>query len=384
MARQEQRSSSTTLPEPLRTAASALRHVPGAGMVSRVAGGALDKVGAVSPRGRRLAVYTGAGVLGVAGVVEWPVALTGAAVAWLTQPRPEERERSGDAGDSRGSGESWGGVPAGEIGVIPLDEEPEEPETPADEMGEMRAGEVRETPSGRGSEASSGQGAEMFGQGSERSSGHGPDTSSGQGPDTSSGQVFEAPSGDVGTTPGAGRGGAPGGLPSDEQPVVTGDTQLPTGPRAPAPGEAETTTDDEERILGRHAPVLGAMEPVTGDGRQLSDTQAAGPGWTGVETPEAGAMAPVPGDTRQTPGQAPGPVLARDVEDLPGPEAPEPGAAAEKGAGDVPQASGTEAPGPVLARDVEDLPGPEAPEPGAAESGSDDGGVGGRASGEGV
>ncbi|MFI1165720.1 hypothetical protein ACH4UM_19410 [Streptomyces sp. NPDC020801] len=84
----EQKSSSA-LAAPLHGAASMLRRVPGAGVVGRAAHGTLDKVGAVSPRGRRLAVYTGAGVLGVAGVVEWPVALTGAAVAWLTQPRPE-------------------------------------------------------------------------------------------------------------------------------------------------------------------------------------------------------------------------------------------------------------------------------------------------------
>ncbi|WP_239146364.1 hypothetical protein, partial [Streptomyces sp. SID10815] len=83
----EQKSSSV-LTAPLHGAASVLRRVPGAGTVGRAAQGTLDKVGAVSPRGRRLAVYTGAGVLGVAGVVEWPVALTGAAVAWLTQPRP--------------------------------------------------------------------------------------------------------------------------------------------------------------------------------------------------------------------------------------------------------------------------------------------------------
>ncbi|MDQ0760667.1 hypothetical protein QF027_003302 [Streptomyces canus] len=84
------------LPQPLRAAVSVLGRVPGAGTVGRVAGGALDRVGAVSPRGRRLAVYAGAGVLGVAGVVEWPVAVTGAAVAWLTQPRPGEPEESGD------------------------------------------------------------------------------------------------------------------------------------------------------------------------------------------------------------------------------------------------------------------------------------------------
>ncbi|WP_258382816.1 hypothetical protein, partial [Streptomyces sp. NTH33] len=84
----EQKSSSA-LAAPLHGAAAVLRKVPGAGVVSRAAQETLDKVGAVSPRRRRIAVYTGAGVLGVAGVVEWPVALTGAAVAWLTQPRPE-------------------------------------------------------------------------------------------------------------------------------------------------------------------------------------------------------------------------------------------------------------------------------------------------------
>jgi hypothetical protein len=84
----EQKSSSV-LTAPLRGAASALRRVPGAGMVTRAAEETLEKVGAVSPRGRRIAVYAGAGVLGAAGVVEWPVAVTGAAVAWLTQPRPK-------------------------------------------------------------------------------------------------------------------------------------------------------------------------------------------------------------------------------------------------------------------------------------------------------
>ncbi|WP_079167933.1 hypothetical protein [Streptomyces colonosanans] len=92
----EQKSSSD-LPGPLQTATSALRKVPGAEMVGRATEGALNAVGAVSPRGRRLAVYTGAGILGVVGLVEWPVALTGAAVAWLTQQRPEHPERSGQA-----------------------------------------------------------------------------------------------------------------------------------------------------------------------------------------------------------------------------------------------------------------------------------------------
>ncbi|MEU1465008.1 hypothetical protein ABZ467_30790 [Streptomyces sp. NPDC005727] len=73
-----------------RVVTSALRRLPGAEQVSRVADGALDRIGTVSPAGRRMAVYTGAAVLGAAGVVEWPVALTGAAVAWLTQPRPDQ------------------------------------------------------------------------------------------------------------------------------------------------------------------------------------------------------------------------------------------------------------------------------------------------------
>ncbi|MFB8249143.1 hypothetical protein ACFC5X_29425 [Streptomyces sp. NPDC055952] len=79
------------LPQPLRAVASGLKHLPGADQVGKVATEALDRIGAVSPRGRRMAVYAGAGVLGVAGIVEWPVALTGAAVAWLTQPRPGPR-----------------------------------------------------------------------------------------------------------------------------------------------------------------------------------------------------------------------------------------------------------------------------------------------------
>ncbi|WP_328430106.1 hypothetical protein [Streptomyces sp. NBC_00443] len=82
--------SPSVLTFPLRVVGSGLRRLPGAEQVSKVAGSALDRIGAVSPRGRRIAVYTGAGVLGVAGVVEWPLAVTGAAVAWLTQPRPRQ------------------------------------------------------------------------------------------------------------------------------------------------------------------------------------------------------------------------------------------------------------------------------------------------------
>jgi hypothetical protein len=135
------------LPQPLRTAASVLSRVPGAGMVTKVAEETLDKVGAVSPRGRRLAVYTGAGVLGVAGVVEWPVAVTGAAVAWLTQPRgkgPQERaveSPAGSSGRSGGSGTSAGEEP-GEAPTprvmasapASLGEHAAPPETPSDKL----------------------------------------------------------------------------------------------------------------------------------------------------------------------------------------------------------------------------------------------------------
>ncbi|MEV4787305.1 hypothetical protein AB0K53_17980 [Streptomyces tuirus] len=87
----QETSRSSGLPQPLRAVASGLGHLPGAEQVGKVATDALDRIGAVSPRGRRMAVYAGAGVLGVAGVVEWPVAVTGAAVAWLTRPRPAQR-----------------------------------------------------------------------------------------------------------------------------------------------------------------------------------------------------------------------------------------------------------------------------------------------------
>ncbi|MFC9890747.1 hypothetical protein [Streptomyces pilosus] len=91
-------SRSPDLAQPFRAVASGLRRLPGAAQVEKVAGGALDTIGAVSPRGRRMAVYAGAGVLGVAGVVEWPVALTGAAVAWLTRPCSAQRPGGAETG----------------------------------------------------------------------------------------------------------------------------------------------------------------------------------------------------------------------------------------------------------------------------------------------
>ncbi|MEU6346905.1 hypothetical protein ABZ883_38860 [Streptomyces sp. NPDC046977] len=59
--------------------------------------------------------YTGAGLLGAAGIVEWPLAAAGAAAVWLTQPRPGAMTK----GISR---ESAGPVPADGEGVDPLPE----------------------------------------------------------------------------------------------------------------------------------------------------------------------------------------------------------------------------------------------------------------------
>ncbi|MFB0614940.1 hypothetical protein [Streptomyces sp. AGS-58] len=109
--------SSSVLTAPLRGAASVLRKVPGAGTVGRAAEGTLDKVGAVSPRGRRVAVYAGAGLLGAAGVVEWPVALTGAAVAWFTQPRPAPRP---DVGQGAVDADTPHPEPAHDLGTAAL------------------------------------------------------------------------------------------------------------------------------------------------------------------------------------------------------------------------------------------------------------------------
>ncbi|MER6426344.1 hypothetical protein ABT272_01125 [Streptomyces sp900105245] len=160
--------SSSTLTAPLHGAASALRKVPGAGVVGRAAEGTLDKVGAVSPRGRRMAVYAGAGLLGAAGVVEWPVALTGAAVAWLTQPRPSHLaedapvHRPEPAHDVGGAALRSGRAEPGR--AEPGRAEPAEP-------GRAEPGEPGRAGPGRGAEAASGtEGART--PGGARRSGH--------------------------------------------------------------------------------------------------------------------------------------------------------------------------------------------------------------------
>ncbi|MFC6066388.1 hypothetical protein [Streptomyces ochraceiscleroticus] len=96
---EEHSSFASRLPGPLRAITPDLRQVPGVKEVSKAADSALNAVGIVSPHGRRIAAYTGAGLLGVAGLVEWPIAVAGAAAVWLTQPRPEEDgHRDGSSG----------------------------------------------------------------------------------------------------------------------------------------------------------------------------------------------------------------------------------------------------------------------------------------------
>jgi hypothetical protein len=113
---QQQRPVQETVTAPMRTMTTAAERVPGAERVRGVFEDMLNTVGIVSPRARRVAAYTGAGVLGVAGLVEWPVAVVGAAAVWLTQPRPAdtdgadtgaartERRRTKQAASSSGNG----------------------------------------------------------------------------------------------------------------------------------------------------------------------------------------------------------------------------------------------------------------------------------------
>jgi hypothetical protein len=93
------------LAHPVDTMTAAVSHVPGASVVRGVANGMLDKVGAVSPHARRVAAYAGVGLLGAVGVVEWPVAAAGAAVVWLTQPRPKDAEAATVAAADRKAGQ---------------------------------------------------------------------------------------------------------------------------------------------------------------------------------------------------------------------------------------------------------------------------------------
>ncbi|MDT3728692.1 hypothetical protein ROS62_29010 [Streptomyces sp. DSM 41972] len=123
-----------------------LSRLPGAGRVGRAAGTALDALGAVSPRGRRIAVYTGAGVLGVAGLVEWPVALTGAAVAWLTRPR-DGGETADGTRRPPAEDEAWSAATREGVRVLVVDDEQSITELvpPADRSTAADRREARDT-----------------------------------------------------------------------------------------------------------------------------------------------------------------------------------------------------------------------------------------------
>ncbi|MFF9075649.1 hypothetical protein ACF1BP_31555 [Streptomyces sp. NPDC014735] len=86
-----------TLTHPMETMTAAVEKVPGADRAKEFVDGVLDSVGIVSPRARRVAAYTGAGLLGVAGVIEWPLAAAGAAAVWLTQQRPKDAAAADEA-----------------------------------------------------------------------------------------------------------------------------------------------------------------------------------------------------------------------------------------------------------------------------------------------
>lgn len=97
---------STTSVRPVDTVVSAVRHIPGAGAVGGMVDGMLGTVGIVSPRARRIAAYTGAGLLGAFGAVDWPVAVAGAAAVWLTQARPAPSGAQAGTATARPAGSS--------------------------------------------------------------------------------------------------------------------------------------------------------------------------------------------------------------------------------------------------------------------------------------
>ncbi|MFJ9680583.1 hypothetical protein ACIRP2_21400 [Streptomyces sp. NPDC101194] len=93
-----------TLSHPVQMVTTAVEKVPGADRAKEFVDGVLDSVGIVSPHARRVAAYAGAGLLGVVGVVEWPVAAAGAAAVWLTQQRPKDAAEVRTAGAARTEG----------------------------------------------------------------------------------------------------------------------------------------------------------------------------------------------------------------------------------------------------------------------------------------
>lgn len=302
---------------PLGGAASVLHRVPGADMVTRAATETLDKVCAVSPRGRRAAVYVGAGVLGAAGVVEWPVALTGAAVAWLTQPRPAPPADAGQgpqalsgglglaATDDQGAGEPPGPVAVGEraaaerLNVRRADgPEPEPPHdlgtaalrsdaagrAAAPTAAEDQGGDTGTSPSGGGGAAVAGvpsggvrtEDAEAFGGAGTETAGasfggagmqgaKGAETSGGAGAEGAAGAVAAGGAGVVGEAePEAGGGGAAeasdggrvsGGARRSGGSGVSGGAEASRGTRAS--GSSRATRGAKDSVLKRSGGPLG-------------------------------------------------------------------------------------------------------------------------------
>ncbi|WP_431951107.1 hypothetical protein [Actinacidiphila sp. bgisy167] len=130
---------------PLDTMKSTAQRLPGAGVVKETFDSVLDTVGVVSPRKRRVAAYAGAGLLGAAGVVEWPVAAAGAAAVWLTQQRSGARREQASAREATGEKpvlEAPEGAESEDTAVPPETRIPAAPHA----QGHMAAAPTREAP----------------------------------------------------------------------------------------------------------------------------------------------------------------------------------------------------------------------------------------------
>ncbi|MFF7213056.1 hypothetical protein ACFZAU_21350 [Streptomyces sp. NPDC008238] len=121
---------------------STAQRLPGADAVKGAFDSVLDTVGVVSPQTRRVAAYTGAGLLGVAGVVEWPVAAAGAAAVWLTQQRSAARRGQAPLQD-QAEAQGAPGTPEMQDSMVPP--ETRVPAAPH-AQGHMSAPQTREAP----------------------------------------------------------------------------------------------------------------------------------------------------------------------------------------------------------------------------------------------
>lgn len=81
--------SSSRIPRTIGAASATLDNLPGVGVARKLVDGALGTVGSVPLGTRRVAIYAGAGLLGLLGAIEWPIVAVVAGAVWLTQPRSE-------------------------------------------------------------------------------------------------------------------------------------------------------------------------------------------------------------------------------------------------------------------------------------------------------